>query len=72
MPWKRLEGPSYHHILRVVGLGCPVWNAPHATLPIAELLTEGSILGLGVPAAVGVMESHIEEEWPGCGGRESV
>lgn len=63
-----LQGSPYHHILRVVDLGCPVWNAPHSTLPVAELLTEGSVLGLGVPTAVGVMESHVEEEGPECGG----
>lgn len=72
MPWRRCKGPSYHHILRIIDLGCPVWNAPHATLPVAELLTEGSVLGLGVPTAVGVMEGHIEEEGPECGGGESV
>lgn len=72
MSGKPCKGPSYHHILRVVGLGCPVWDAPHAALSIAKLLAEGSILGLGVPAAVGVMESHVEEERPECGGGVSM
>lgn len=62
--WRHGEGPSYQHILGVVGLGGPVWDPPHATLPIAKLLAEGPILGLGVPAAVGVMEGDIEEEGP--------
>lgn len=70
--WKHSKGPSYLHILGVIGLRRPVWNEPHATLPVAKLLTEGSVLGLGVPAAVGVMESHIEEEGPGCGEEVSV
>lgn len=66
MPWEHCKGPSYHHILKAIDLGCPVWNVPHSTLPVAELLTEGSILGLGVPTAVRVMESHVEEEGPEC------
>lgn len=66
--WKCGEGPFYLHILWVVGLGGPVWNPPHATLPIAKLLTERPILWLGVPAAVGVMEGDIQEERPAGGG----
>ena len=65
--WKRGEGPSYLHILWVVGLGGPVWNPPHATLPIAKLLTECPVLWLGVPAAVGVMEGNREEKRPAGG-----
>lgn len=63
------EGSSYQHILWVIGLGGPVWDPPHAALPIAKLLTEGPVLGLGVPAAVGVMKGDIEEERPARGGR---
>lgn len=58
------SGPAYQDILRVVGLGGPVWDAPHATIPVAELLTEGSVLRLRVATAVGVMEGDIEEERP--------
>lgn len=65
---KRGEGSSYLHILRVVGLRGPVWDLPHATLSIAKLLTEGPVLWLGVPAAVGVVEGDIEEERPADGG----
>lgn len=58
----------YQHILRAIGLGRPVRDPAHATLSIAELLAEGPVLGLGVPAAVGVVESNVEEEGPVCGG----
>lgn len=57
----------YQHVLRAVGLGHPVRDPPHATLSVAELLAEGAILGLGVPAAVRVVEGHVEEEGPVCG-----
>lgn len=56
------------HILWVVELWFPVRDPAHATLSIAKFLTKGSILGLGMPAAVWVMESNIEEERPGEGG----
>lgn len=62
--WGVRDEVRHLHILRVVGLGGPVWNSPHATLPIAKLLTERPILWLGVPAAVGVMEGNIEEKRP--------
>lgn len=58
------EGPSYQHILGVIGLGSPVWYPPHAALPVAKLLTEGPVLGLGVSTAVGIVEGDIEEEGP--------
>lgn len=60
---------SYQHVLWVVGLRGPVWDPPHAALPIAKLLTEGPVLGLGVPTAVGVVEGDVEEEGPAQGGR---
>lgn len=63
--------PSYQHILRVVDLGRPVWDTPHAAFPVAKLLAEGSVLGLRVPTAVRVVEGDIEEERPG-GGEGSV
>lgn len=65
------EGP-YQHILRAVGLGRPVRDPPHATLSVAELLTEDPVLGLGVPAAVRVVESDVEEEGPVWGANAEV
>lgn len=59
---------SYQHVQRVIGLGGPVWDPPHAALPIAKLLAEGPELGLGVPTAVGVMEGDVQEEGPARGG----
>lgn len=61
-------GAGYLHILRGVDLWGPVWDPPHAALAVAELLAEGPVLGLGVPAAVGVVEGHVQEEGPGWGG----
>lgn len=57
-------GPHLH-FLRAVELRLPVGDPAHATLSIAEFLTEGPVLGLGVPAAVGVVEGNIKEERPG-------
>lgn len=64
----RARGAPYLHILGIVDLWGPVWDAPHAALPVAELLAEGPVLGLGVPAAVGVVEGDIQEEGPARGG----
>lgn len=56
---------SHLHFLRAVELWLPVGDPAHATLSIAEFLTEGPVLGLGVPAAVGVVEGNVKEERPG-------
>lgn len=55
---------SHLHLLRAVELWLPVRDPAHAALPIAKFLTKGPILGLGVPAAVGVVEGNVEEERP--------
>lgn len=55
---------SHLHLLWVVELWLPVRDPAHATLSIAEFLTKGPVLGLGVPAAVGVVEGDVEEERP--------
>ena len=65
--WRHGGGLSYHHVLWVIGLGGPVWDPPHAAVPVAKLLTEGPVLGLGVPTAVGVVEGDVEEEGPARG-----
>lgn len=63
------HGPHLH-VLWVVELWFPVRDPAHTALPIAKFLTKGPILGLGVSAAVWVMESNVEEERPGEGGRQ--
>lgn len=56
-------GPHLH-LLRAVELWLPVRNPAHAALSIAEFLTEGPVLGLGVPTAMWVVEGDVEEERP--------
>jgi len=65
-PHLALCGPtgSHLHLLWVVELWLPVRDPAHATLSVAEFLAKGPVLGLGVPAAVGVVEGDVEEERP--------
>lgn len=42
----------------------PVGDVAGAWLAGAEPLAEWPPLGVAVPAAVGVVESHVQEEWP--------
>lgn len=55
---------SHLHLLWAVELWLPVRDPAHATLSVAKFLTEGPVLGLGVPAAVRVVEGDVEEERP--------
>lgn len=52
------------HLIWTIVLRLPVWDPTHSSLPIAKLLTKGSILGLGVATTVGIMESNVEKERP--------
>lgn len=42
----------------------PVWDSSHAHVAISKLLTERSILGLGVSTSMGVVEGHVQEKRP--------
>ena len=50
------------HLVRGVDDGVPVGDDAHTRTTVTELLTEGAILGVGVAAAVGVVEGHVQEE----------
>lgn len=65
-PHIALLGPtsSHLHLLWVVELWLPVGDPAHAALSVAKFLAEGPVLGLGVPAAVRVVEGDVEEERP--------
>ena len=52
------------HLIRGVQPGVPVRDHTHPRLTTPKLLTEGTILRVGVAAAVRVMEANVEEEWP--------
>lgn len=42
----------------------PVGDASGAGLPGAEPLAERTPLGVAVPAAMRVVETHVQKEWP--------
>lgn len=56
------SGGADLHLFRCVILRFPVGNPAHPHLAVAKLLAEGSVLGLRVSTAVGVMEGHVEEK----------
>lgn len=53
------------HLIPLVVPGLPVGDAAHAGLTRAEALAERAELRLRVPAAVRVVETHVQEERSG-------
>lgn len=58
------SGETDLDLLRCVVLRLPVGYSAHPHFAVPKLLAEGSVLGLRVSTAVGVMEGHVEEKWP--------
>jgi len=62
--WGVLHKVRHLHLIRGVHTGVPVRDNTHPWLTSPKLLTEGTILRVGVSTAVRVMEANVEEEWP--------